>query len=151
MNFSIQRLGIIVTLAGVIGAGCNKPTEQTPAATTPAVAAPATAGATARPEFQKIVGRWLRPDGGYVIAVKSVAADGTLDAGYFNPNPIHVAVANVKQDGAETKVFVELRDVNYPGSTYNLVYQTANDRLVGVYYQAKLKESFEVYFERMGK
>jgi len=44
--------------------------------------------------------------------------------------------------------FVELRDVNYPGSTYTLVYQAENDRLYGIYYQAALGQMFEVEFVR---
>jgi len=33
-------------------------------------------------------------------------------------------------------VFIELRDVNYPGSTYSLTYEPASDQLKGIYYQA---------------
>jgi hypothetical protein len=48
------------------------------------------------PAFQeKVVGRWVRPDGGYVIHVREVKPDGSVDAGYFNPEEIHVSVANV--------------------------------------------------------
>ena len=45
-------------------------------------------------------------------------------------------------------MFVELRDVNYPGSTYTLVYQPENDQLAGIYYQAALQQQFDVFFER---
>jgi hypothetical protein len=37
---------------------------------------------------------------------------------------------------AATQVVVELRDVNYPGSTYTLTYDPGTDRLTGTYYQA---------------
>ena len=54
------------------------------------------------------------------------------------------------QDGATTKVFIELRDVNYPGvPTYTLAYYLASDKLAGIYYQAALQQRFEVVFERM--
>ena len=47
------------------------------------------------------------------------------------------------------KVFIELRDVNYPGSTYTLTYDPASDQLKGVYYQAVEKQRFPVAFVRM--
>ena len=53
-----------------------------------------------------------------------------------------------RDDGAATKVFIELRDVNYPGSTYDLTYEPKNDRLHGIYYQAALQQQFEVVFVR---
>lgn len=105
--------------------------------------------ALAKPDFQKVKGRWLRPDGGYVIEIKSVDENGKLEASYFNPKSIHVAKAEATQDGGATKVFIELQDVNYPGSTYTLVYVPDRDLLAGVYYQALQRQSFDVYFERM--
>ena len=49
----------------------------------------------ADPVFGALVGRWMRPDGGYVITIKAVDAGGTLDAGYANPNqlPFHLSAA----------------------------------------------------------
>jgi hypothetical protein len=38
-------------------------------------------------------GRWVRPDGGYVIEVRDAQAGGRLDAAYFNPRPINVSRA----------------------------------------------------------
>ena len=105
--------------------------------------------AVAKPEFQKLKGKWLRPDGGYVIEIKSVTDDGAMEAAYLNPKPIHVAKAEASLDGAAMKVFIELRDVNYPGSTYTLTYDAAGDQLNGIYYQALQQQSFEVTFVRM--
>ena len=59
-----------------------------------------------------------------------------------------MAKAEASQAGAATKVFVELRDVNYPGCTYNLTYEAQSDQLAGVYYQAALQQQYEVSFER---
>ena len=100
-------------------------------------------------EFQQLRGQWRRPDGGYVLAIKDIADSGAMDAAYFNPNPIHVAKAEATKDGGATKIFIELRDVNYPGSTYSLTYAPASDQLRGVYYQAVERQRFEVVFERM--
>jgi hypothetical protein len=54
----------------------------------------------------------------------------------------------VKQDGGRLLLFVELRDVNYPGSTYMLAYQPGQDALVGSYYQPALEQTYEVGFLR---
>jgi hypothetical protein len=124
--------------ASVLGTAAT----SSPVSTRPAVEA------VARTPFAILKGRWLRPDGGYVIDVRSVDGTGRMDASYFNPRSIHVAQARASQDGAATKVFIELRDVNYPGSTYNLVYDPQDDRLKGIYYQAMLQESYEVFFIR---
>ncbi len=112
--------------------------------------APASApAAVIKPEFLKLVGKWLRPDGGYVLELKAVTADGVFQAGYFNPNPINVSKARALQDGTTTKVFVELRDVNYPGCTYSLTYDTKTDQLYGQYFQASMQETYDITFERL--
>jgi hypothetical protein len=98
---------------------------------------------------QFLKGRWLRPDGGYVLEIRNVKPDGQIDAAYFNPRPINVAIAKMSQSGPGTKVFVELRDTGYPGSTYNLVYDSGSDQLKGIYSQAALHQDFDVYFVRM--
>jgi uncharacterized protein (DUF2147 family) len=100
-------------------------------------------------EFEKLKGRWQRPDGGYVLEIKSIADNGAVDAGYFNPKSIRVAKAEVTREGDATKVFIELRDVNYPGSTYTLTYDPASDQLKGIYYQAVEKQRFPVAFVRV--
>jgi hypothetical protein len=73
---------------------------------------------------------------------------GQMDAGYFNPNPINVSKAEASRENATVKVFVELRAPNYPGSTYTLTYDPATDHLTGMYFQAALKQQFDVVFER---
>lgn len=99
--------------------------------------------------FDKLNGRWLRLDGGYVLAIKNVAAGGAMDAAYFNPNPIHVAKAAATREGARLQVFVELRAPNYPGSTYTLTYDPEQDQLRGDYFQAVERQTFKVSFVRM--
>ncbi|MFH0953262.1 MAG: hypothetical protein V1873_02920 [Verrucomicrobiota bacterium] len=103
---------------------------------------------SAKPGLETLMGRWVRPDGGYIVEIKNVAKDGAIDAAYFNPDPIHVARAEAFREAGALKVFIELRDVNYPGSTYTLTYNPVADRLEGIYYQAAIKQDFEVYFER---
>ena len=99
-------------------------------------------------EFQPLVGRWARSDGGYVLEVRSAAADGRIDARYFNPRPINVAKAGAERQGDTLSLFIELRDVGYPGSTYALLYDAESDQLRGTYYQAATEQRFEVTFVR---
>ena len=105
-------------------------------------------GGSAQADFQALVGRWLRPDGGYIISVRSVDPDGRVDAAYFNPRPINVSRAEATVQGKAIKLFIELQAAGYPGSTYELVYDPGNDALVGVYFQAAMQERFEVVFVR---
>lgn len=99
-------------------------------------------------DIKRLEGRWLRPDGGYVLEIRSASPDGKLDVGYFNPNPIHVGRAEWVEKDSKLYALVELQDVNYPGSTYGLEYIVAQDRLVGTYYQAQEKTTFDVEFVR---
>jgi hypothetical protein len=92
-------------------------------------------------------GAWVRPDGGYMIAIKGVGPDGKLDAMYFNPSPLPFAKAQASR-GVTLRAFFELRAGGYNGSTYDLTYDAASDRLKGTYYQAVAKQKFDVYFMR---
>ena len=107
------------------------------------------AAAEGKTQFQKLRGQWRRPDGGYILAIRNIADSGAIEAAYFNPNPIHVAKAEASQHDSVTRVFIELRDVNYPGSTYTLTYDPSSDQLRGIYYQAVEQQRFEVVFERI--
>ena len=118
-----------------------------PAATVapPANAAPA---APVAGSFDKLVARWLREDGGYILEIRAVSPEGKADASYYNPRPINVAKAEAFFENGALTLFVELRAPNYPGSTYRLVYDPANDTLVGTYFQALQKQTFDVSFVR---
>ncbi len=100
-------------------------------------------------DYNSLIGRWTRPDGGYVIDIRKIAADGTMEAHYYNPRPIQVSRAEASRVGATTRVFIELRDVGYPGATYNLVYKPQENVLAGVYFQPAVAQSFNVVFLRM--
>jgi hypothetical protein len=100
------------------------------------------------PDAGRLIGRWSRPDGGYIIEIRSLDAKGLADAGYFNPRPIHVSKAVVARRNEALELFMELRDEGYPGSTYTLVYDAQRDMLAGIYYQAAMNQSFDVIFLR---
>jgi hypothetical protein len=99
--------------------------------------------------FQKLNGRWLRLDGGYIFEIRAVDPSGKIDGVYLNPKPINIAKAEATRDGSRVKVFVELRAPNYPGSTYTLSYDQEHDQLRGIYFQAVQQQSFDVEFVRM--
>jgi hypothetical protein len=143
---------LVAILAAGLLSSCGKQADA-PLPVPPPVAVNVTnqpaPAATPNAAFEKLKGRWLRPDGGYIVEIRSVESGGKLDAAYFNPKPIHVAKAEASQDGGTIKVFIELRDVNYPGSTYTLAYDPQSDQLKGIYYQALQQQIFEVYFERL--
>jgi len=99
-------------------------------------------------DFHRLIGRWLRPDGGYVIDIRKIDANGKVDAGYYNPQPINVLRAEVIGVDAGIKLFIELQDVGYPGSTYTLIYNPQKDMMFGLYYQAAMEQNFDVVFVR---
>ena len=129
---------------------CNQPPSKPKISTTPetknnVVAAPA----PEKPDYNQLVGEYLRSDGVYTLKILSITAAGGIDVAYFNPNPIHVGKAGwVMKDNAIV-LTVELRDVNYPGSTYTLQYFPANRKLTGKYYQAVERVYYDVEFNRM--
>ena len=102
----------------------------------------------AKSVLDRLTGRWVRLQGGYVITIRAVDADGKLDASYSNPRPLPFHVAVARRDGEAVKLFFELRAGGYNGSTYTLTFDAANDRLIGIYDQVVVKQTFEVVFVR---
>ena len=100
------------------------------------------------PDFDRLVGSWVRPDGGYVIEISKIHPDGKVDAAYFNPSPIHVSRSTVSEKDGIIELFMELRGQGYPGSTYTLKYNPAYDVMVGIYFQAVIQQPFDVIFQR---
>jgi hypothetical protein len=96
----------------------------------------------------KLVGNWLRPDGGYVIEILNVHEQGTLEARYLNPRPINIARAEWKVEDNRLKIYIKFDDVNYPGSIYTLDYFPDRDLLIGAYFQAVQQQSYYVEFIR---
>jgi hypothetical protein len=97
---------------------------------------------------QKLEGRWVRLSGGYVLVLQDIKSDGSLKAFYLNPRNINVHVASWKFEDERLFLYVEMRDVNYPGSNYTLMYRAATDVLWGSYYQAVQKQNMDVSFVR---
>jgi len=104
----------------------------------------------AEPALEKLVGTWVRPDGGYQLVIESVAADGEVKASYLNPSPIHVAEAKAVVKEGVTTLFVKLQDEGYPGSTYTLSLNAEGTRLSGDYFQASQKQTYSIHFDKEG-
>ncbi len=102
----------------------------------------------AQSDFQRLEGRWVRPDGGYILELKNIKKDGSVTAAYYNPRPIKVYRTEWSRKEGKISLVVELRDINYPGSTYTLQYDPANDRLRGTYFQAVERQTFHIEFVR---
>ncbi len=137
---------ILVTVAAIVALGVwLSRSKPEPASAVPV----ATVASKTQPGFDKLVGRWIRPDGGYVIEITRAEENGKLEAAYFNSDPIQVAQAEASRQGTTVKVFIELRGANYSGSTYTLRYEPESDQLAGEYFQALLQQKFEVAFRRL--
>ena len=136
-----------LAVCGLLTSCGSKPETVGPAQAPSTNAAPAAAAPS--PELAKLIGKWQRTDGDYVVEIKGVDPSGKVEAAYYNPSPIHVSRAAAWRDKGVSKLVIELQDVNYPGSTYTLTYDPASDQLKGDYFQAALQQHFDVYFTRV--
>ena len=100
------------------------------------------------PDKSKLVGEWTRTDAPYQIKITGLLDDGTMKAGYFNPASINVSSAMWAFGDGVLKIYIELRDENYPGSNYNLIYYPERDLLAGKYFQAVESVTYDVGFTR---
>lgn len=100
---------------------------------------------------QRLIGRWQRPDGGYILTIKEITEAGVVTALYNNPNPIKVSRAEAVNRDGQTLMAVELRDTGYPGNYYTLKYEPDSDQLVGIYTHLGINQQFDVNFVRLPK
>jgi hypothetical protein len=100
-------------------------------------------------DYESILGQWQRPDGGYLITIKSVEPDGSLDASYANPAILPFSTAEVSRTGDSISLFFEIQAGGYNGSTYTLLYDEAQDVLQGVYFQAVANQKYDIMFRRV--
>ena len=125
-------LGTVWPMVGTVFAESGNPSKQTQGQT----------------DVQRLEGRWVRPEGGYILELRNIKEDGSVLAAYYNPRPINVFGAKWSRKEGKINLFVELRDVNYPGSKYILKYDPESDRLKGTYFQAVEKQTFNIEFVR---
>ena len=142
---TVNRAQLFVLLFVVALAGCERQSDQSKELAPDSTPNTATSNTQ---RFQELLGRWVRPDGGYILEVTNVDKEGRVQAGYFNPRPIKVANARAVWEGPQLKVFIELRDTGYPGCTYTLTYNAEKKQLVGDYFQAAMGETYQIFFVR---
>ena len=148
---SRSRIWAVVGIAGAAAAlvwATWRPASGPPATSAPVPAPQASPTSAPAQAYGVLLGEWTRPDGGYVLSVSQVAPDGKATVGYYNPRPIRVSRAEARKEGDLVGLFVELNDVNYPGSTYTLGYDPASGQLKGIYFQAVERAQYEVVFVR---
>ncbi len=102
-------------------------------------------------DYTVIAGEWQRTDGGYLVKVSNVQTDGKATVEYFNPRSIHVERAAITTQKGLIKLFIQMQDKGYEGSTYTLYYYAEKDALAGFYYQAVIDKTYEVIFMRKGE
>ncbi len=120
------------------------------AGTTPPMAGTTkTSQSSEQTDFHHLEGRWVRPDSGYILDLQHISGDGRVWAAYFNPRRINIARADLRvRSNGTIRLFIELRDTNYPGCTYDLLYNPTTDSFTGTYFHAARKQTYEVEFVR---
>jgi hypothetical protein len=137
-----KAIASLCLLFVLVGCGQSRTAPSTPAAPSPTASIDTV-------DLGTLLGRWQRTDGSYLLDVRDVAPDGTVDVAYFNPRPINVGMASAEAFRGAVTLFVELDDVNYPGSSYQLTHDPERDVLHGTYHQATMDQIFEVFFARV--
>jgi len=136
----------------ILTISCNQPSQkEKPADAAAATASEERSTPTAQPKpFDKdtLIGDWTRTDSPYQLKISEVLDDGTMKVGYFNPQSINVGKSSWKNSNGVLEIYVELRDVNYPGSSYTLYYFPEKDLLAGKYFQAVEGISYDIGFMR---
>ena len=116
---NLINLFVTVFAAGILPACGKKEAAPPPAPASPpaAVNAPMQPAPEAAPnvEFEKLKGKWLRPDGGYILEIRSATAEGKLEAGYFNPGPINVGSCRVAAQGWQPSGLRRVARCELPG------------------------------------
>lgn len=125
--------------------------EATPATTESTDTVIAAAAPVQQPgaDKNKLTGNWVRSDAPYNLVISEVLENGNLKAAYLNPGSIHVARAEWAIANGAIQIYIELRDENYPGSNYSLIYSPDKDILTGKYFQAVEGVFYDIGFARI--
>ena len=92
----LLTVAIITAIAFFLLRGTETVAQSTaPQTTKESVAVPG-----ARAGFDRLQGRWQRPDGGYILEIREIDGSGKMVAAYFNPRPINVSRAEASQRAA---------------------------------------------------
>lgn len=150
MRIRIQILLLLFLVISVLTFSCNQKEERKETTEEPATNnAPVHQQQNKTPGKTVLIGDWTRTDAAYQIKITELLDDGTIKAGYFNPKSINIATAMWAFTDGVLKIYIELRDENYPGSNYNLIYYPERDLLSGKYFQAVERVTYDVGFTRV--
>jgi hypothetical protein len=149
MNKNITAL---ISAATLLIFGCSQMQEKNEAAETVNTTAEPVKVKQQKPVDKNLLtGDWVRTDAEYRIQISELQNDGKMKAGYFNPKSINVDKAMWAFDAGLLKIYIELKDENYPGSNYDLIYFQEKDMLAGKYFQAVEGVIYDVGFVRKNK
>lgn len=137
MKKYLKFLALFLLLAGVL----LSPLQ-------PLMAAETAAPVVQQQDYTVLAGEWQRTDGSYIVKVSDVQPDGKAVVEYFNPKPIHVEQSAISTQKDLLKLFIQLQDTGYEGSTYTLYYYAEKNALAGFYYQAPMDKTYKVIFMR---
>ncbi|MBN1410958.1 MAG: hypothetical protein JW969_08935 [Spirochaetales bacterium] len=98
--------------------------------------------------YEQVIGKWERPDGGYVLEITGIK-DNQVYARYFNPRQINIAKSEIRDSSDGKIIYIEFDDENYKGSFYKLMYVEKNNLLMGKYYAAPADQTYNIYFQRI--
>ncbi len=122
----------MVTIAGAVSAGEKAPRQS-----------------LQETDVQRLVGRWVRGMGDICLNSATSMRGVALQPPISTPGRSRCSGRYWSRNGGKISVLVvELRDINYPGSTYNLQYDAKSDRLTGTYFQAVERQTYDVQFMR---
>jgi hypothetical protein len=96
-----------------------------------------------------IKGVWGRVDAAGEIKITEVLHGGSLKSTFYNPKLIAIEKSIWTNSSGVLRVYILLREDDYPGSSFTLNYVAVRDVLVGVYYDALTQKSYPVTFERV--
>jgi len=148
MKFKKPLAIILSTVIAVVSFSCNQEEKKETTETISTTSEPVVEKPRKLVDSSLVVGDWVRTDAPYEIKISELSGNGVLKVGYFNPRSINVGKASWASADGAIKIYIELRDVNYPGSNYNLTYFSGNDTLVGKYFQAVEGATYDVGFSR---
>lgn len=150
MKNYIRFCTILFVSTVFLHSGCGQAADaEHPQSSGESVPGTSSAALTFKTDKSNISGQWARTDAPYQLRISDFKENGTLKAAYFNPKEIHVGKSSWAEVKGTISIYVELQDVNYPGSNYTLYYVPGQDLLSGKYFQAVEGATYDISFTRV--
>ena len=146
MKDRIIFAALLVCTLALANSACNQQEDKSEAELKTPVNEPIAAQPQVVPDKNVIVGEWTRTDASYQLKISSLTDGGVMKAEYYNPRSINVSKSTWEFSAGVLKIYIELRDQNYPGSNYLLTYFPERDSLGGTYFQAVERVTYNVGF-----